>query len=78
MGNITPNSQLSANECFQWQIRENQEEEEGNTSCQESHNIGIKGTTVLLNGLNSIPPLFEDSPSQGSTQKYKRRTSEEA
>ncbi|MBW0541099.1 hypothetical protein O181_080814 [Austropuccinia psidii MF-1] len=43
MANVTPHSQLSTYKCFQRQIRANQEEEEGNKSCQASLNIEKKG-----------------------------------
>ncbi|MBW0544716.1 hypothetical protein O181_084431 [Austropuccinia psidii MF-1] len=78
MVNVTPDSQLSAYKCFQRQIRANQEEEEENTSCQASLNIENKGRTKLHNGPISIQPLFEESQHQGSSQKRKRRASEEA
>ncbi|MBW0464808.1 hypothetical protein O181_004523 [Austropuccinia psidii MF-1] len=78
MANVTPDSQLSAYKCFQRQIGANQEEEDENTSCQASLNIENKGRTKLHNGPISNKPLFEESPSQGSSQKCKRRTSEEA
>ncbi|MBW0514923.1 hypothetical protein O181_054638 [Austropuccinia psidii MF-1] len=78
MVNVTPDSQLSTYECFQRQIRANQEEEEENKSCQESLNIENKGRTELHNGAISIQPLFEESPRQGSSQKGKRRSLEEA
>ncbi|MBW0548664.1 hypothetical protein O181_088379 [Austropuccinia psidii MF-1] len=78
MANVTPDSQLSAYECFQRQIHTNQEEDDENTSCPASLNIENERGTELHNGPSSIQPLFEESPSQGSSQKRKRRTSEEA
>ncbi|MBW0543282.1 hypothetical protein O181_082997 [Austropuccinia psidii MF-1] len=77
MANITPNSKLSAYKCFQQQISANEEEEEGHTSCQARINIENKGRTKLHNGPILIQTLFEESPSQGSSQKGKRRNSEE-
>ncbi|MBW0492673.1 hypothetical protein O181_032388 [Austropuccinia psidii MF-1] len=62
MVNVKPDSQSSAYEFFQRKVRENQEEEEGNTSCQSSHNIGIKGTNELQNVPNSIQPFLSIFP----------------
>ncbi|MBW0470677.1 hypothetical protein O181_010392 [Austropuccinia psidii MF-1] len=78
MANVTPDSQLCAYECFQRQIGANQEEEDENTSCQEILEIENKGRTEFHNVPISNQPLFEESPSQGSSQKHKRRSSEEA
>ncbi|MBW0548949.1 hypothetical protein O181_088664 [Austropuccinia psidii MF-1] len=78
MANVTPDSQLSTYKCFQRQIGANQEEEDENTSCEASLNTENEGRTKLHNGPISTRPLFEESTSQGSSQKRKRRTSEEA
>ncbi|MBW0524198.1 hypothetical protein O181_063913 [Austropuccinia psidii MF-1] len=78
MANITPDSQLSTYECLHQMLNGNHTKHEDNDSLQVSPNLNNENMEPSMEDCHIIPKSYEDSPSQSSTQRQKRCTSEEA
>ncbi|MBW0578130.1 hypothetical protein O181_117845 [Austropuccinia psidii MF-1] len=78
MANLTPNSQLSSYERLNRLLSENQEDHEDVHSNQVSPNLTTEIMEEPLSGQILGKMNFEALPSQTSTQRRKRRMSEEA
>ncbi|MBW0473129.1 hypothetical protein O181_012844 [Austropuccinia psidii MF-1] len=78
MANVTPDSQLLSYECLHRLLSGNQEEHKDIDSVKVSPNLTKENMEQSMGGPNFVQTDLEASPSQPSTQRCKRCTSEEA
>ncbi|MBW0568058.1 hypothetical protein O181_107773 [Austropuccinia psidii MF-1] len=78
MANLMPNSQLSSYKCLNCLLSGNHKENEDIHSVEVSPNLTNDNMEQQRSGPIIAQSNFEGSPSQSSSQRRKRRTSEEA